>query len=308
MSELPELLLHLGGWRVRCSRWFYADHGTPFFERADLTDDTWDLALKYPDENILGLFADNRCNDTRNTAKFRVDAKYSSCAADAENGAKGLLADNVNGELDKAAFAGGRNEAELEWAILRRGIQQHRGSEAVAKVGGKIDVTRFYLFLAVFLGGADGDVPVLFDKGIRGFGEEWALLNVLVANQVEGFALGEHRRVLIDGTVPEVVRETGVYDGTPGCLKELAVAQYGAGLATEKRKGVAHALGTMDGNCLRLLREGNGSGGANNCRGKVGFYPGAENVTYIHWAPHLHMGVAHSRRTSCRRERTVSVI
>jgi hypothetical protein len=40
---------------------------------------------------------------------------------------------------------------------------------------------------------------------------------------------------------------------TTGCLKEFPVAQYGAGFATKKHERVAHALGTMDGNCLRLL-------------------------------------------------------
>ncbi len=101
--------------------------------------------------------------------------------------------------------------------------------------------------LALLIGGTNGDVATFLNEAIGGLGEERAVLNVVVADQAKGGALGEHGYVVVKGAVAKVVRKTRTNTVAVNELKELTVAKDSAGLRTEDQKGVAGALEVVDG-------------------------------------------------------------
>jgi len=101
--------------------------------------------------------------------------------------------------------------------------------------------------------GCDGDVG--------GFGEEGAALDVVVADQLEGFALGVDGGLVVEGAIAEAVDEVGGDAVAVGDLGELAVAEDGAGLGADDEEAVDGALGVADG-------DGVGCGGGCECGGE----------------------------------------
>jgi hypothetical protein len=62
-----------------------------------------------------------------------------------------------------------------------------------------------YLFFAVFVGGADGDLAAAgVDQDIHWIGKRWPLLNAVIADELEGVALREYGGFIVNGSVFEM--------------------------------------------------------------------------------------------------------
>src|SRR5665213_1106653 len=126
----------------------------------------------------------------------------------------------------------------------------------------------FNFFLAVLIDGARshvarGDI----DEIVAGLGEVWSLLDVVVADKLEGFALNVGDGIVIDGAIGKAIDKPRGDVFAVSDLIEFAARDDFAVFGTHEKEAAGRALGLADGD--RLGNECSGKCGEAECKGDV---------------------------------------
>ena len=136
------------------------------------------------------------------------------------------------------------------------GVEKQDAEEAVGDVGRQVEVAIVDLLFAVALSGADGGVAVALQGEVDGVLEEGAALDVVVADELEGIALGEDGGVVIERTIAKAEKEARGDAVARGYLGVFTVAEEASGLGADGEEAAHGSLGVVDGH-----GSGKGEGG-----------------------------------------------
>lgn len=211
-----------------------------------------------PDLDVGGCLAHQWGDDANDSYEIDLDLVVGGFARGSEEGVV-VFASVGDDEFDESRFGSGHDHGDCDLVGVGPHVFSDDGDEAVGEVRGQIHVILLHIFLAVLVGGADGDLAGAgVDEHVRGMGKGWTFLDMMVGEEMEGVVLGVDGGLVVDGAI-------FVFEDGPGGdmvavhdLGAVAVGDDVAAVGAQFEEAMEGSLDVVDGHGVSLGRPADG--------------------------------------------------